>query len=227
MNLRGDRADVKSTDWPYNLLTQVAVEGEDPLDHLTDEAELCLAMCMCRLTETEKRVLWLRYFEKKSLEEVGKVFGVTRERIRQCEGKAIRKLRHPSCSYILRNGVKAYIDKRVNEKVAEVLKIREAEMASELREKMADVVIRDDEDKRTLITKLRATGIDELDMSVRANNVMLRAGCRTVDDILTKYPTYEKAITMRNLGSKTLEEISDKLRELGFTWPVYGEDEDR
>jgi RNA polymerase primary sigma factor len=54
------------------------------------------------LTEREKRVLQLRFGLKdgraRTLEEVGKEFSVTRERIRQIEGKALRKLRHPSRS---------------------------------------------------------------------------------------------------------------------------------
>ena len=52
------------------------------------------------LTEREKRVLQLRFGlgdgHARTLEEVGKEFDVTRERIRQIEGKALRKLRHPS-----------------------------------------------------------------------------------------------------------------------------------
>lgn len=52
------------------------------------------------LTEREKSVLHLRYGldnnRSMTLEEVGKKFGVTRERIRQIESKAIRKLRHPT-----------------------------------------------------------------------------------------------------------------------------------
>jgi len=54
------------------------------------------------LTEREKKVLQLRFGledgRARTLEEVGKEFSVTRERIRQIEGKAIRKLRHPSRS---------------------------------------------------------------------------------------------------------------------------------
>ena len=50
--------------------------------------------------ERERKVLILRFGLKdgrpKTLEEVGKEFNVTRERIRQIEAKALRKLRHPS-----------------------------------------------------------------------------------------------------------------------------------
>ena len=59
------------------------------------------------LTEREQKVLKLRFGledgRARTLEEVGKVFGVTRERIRQIEAKALRKLRHPSRSRKLRD----------------------------------------------------------------------------------------------------------------------------
>ena len=55
----------------------------------------------------ERRVLQLRFGledgRSRTLEEVGKEFGVTRERIRQIEAKALRKLRHPSRSKKLRD----------------------------------------------------------------------------------------------------------------------------
>ncbi len=59
------------------------------------------------LTEREQRVLRLRFGlvdgKARTLEEVGKVFNVTRERIRQIEAKALRKLRHPSRSKQLKD----------------------------------------------------------------------------------------------------------------------------
>ncbi|RLK63298.1 RNA polymerase sigma factor RpoD [Atopobacter sp. AH10] len=63
-----------------------------------------------QLTDREENVLKLRFGlseehnnEVKTLEEVGKVFGVTRERIRQIEAKALRKLKHPSRSKQLKD----------------------------------------------------------------------------------------------------------------------------
>ena len=59
------------------------------------------------LTEREQKVLRLRFGlddgHQRTLEEVGKEFNVTRERIRQIEAKALRKLRHPSRSKKLRD----------------------------------------------------------------------------------------------------------------------------
>jgi len=68
-------------------LTMLRTEVENVLDSLTPR---------------ERRVLQLRFglidAREQTLEEVGKRFGVTRERIRQIEARALRKLRHPSRS---------------------------------------------------------------------------------------------------------------------------------
>jgi len=64
------------------------------------------------LTSREERVIRLRFGiedgHHRTLEEVGHIFNVTRERIRQIEDKALRKLRHPSRSYILKQFIENF-----------------------------------------------------------------------------------------------------------------------
>ena len=66
-----------------------------------------LANALQSLTERERQVVTLRFGledgRARTLEEVGKEFNVTRERIRQIEAKALRKLRHPSRSKRLKD----------------------------------------------------------------------------------------------------------------------------
>ena len=65
---------------------------------------------LCGLTEREEKVLRLRFGledgRTRTLEEVGKEFNVTRERIRQIEAKALRKLKHPNRSKRLKDFMK-------------------------------------------------------------------------------------------------------------------------
>src|SRR5438309_516579 len=90
----GDFVEDKEATSPSDAasLTMLRTEVEDVLDTLTPR---------------ERRVLQLRFGlidgHQRTLEEVGKRFGVTRERIRQIEAKALRKLRHPSRSKKLKD----------------------------------------------------------------------------------------------------------------------------
>lgn len=106
---------------PASLETPIGEEDDSHLgDFIRDERTVSpeeyateellkeeLAGVLLTLTDREEKVLRLRFGlddgQCRTLEEVGQIFGVTRERIRQIEAKALRKLRHPSRSRKLKD----------------------------------------------------------------------------------------------------------------------------
>ncbi|NLA34039.1 MAG: RNA polymerase sigma factor RpoD [Tenericutes bacterium] len=106
---------------PVSLETPIGEEEDSHLgDFISDERTMSpeeyatvellkeeLSHALLTLTDREEKVLRLRFGlddgQCRTLEEVGQLFGVTRERIRQIEAKALRKLRHPSRSRKLKD----------------------------------------------------------------------------------------------------------------------------
>ena len=122
MNLSTEKVEtiLKAAQFPVSLETPIGDEGDTSLaDFIEDQnstppAEVAssqllkeqIGEVLSELTPREQRVIILRFGiddgRSRTLEEVGHEFNVTRERIRQIEAKAIRKLRHPSRSRKLR-----------------------------------------------------------------------------------------------------------------------------
>jgi len=112
---------IKISQEPVSLETPIGEEEDSHLgDFIEDQKALAPADAASHqllkeqvedvldsLTQRERRVLQLRFGlddgRSRTLEEVGREFGVTRERIRQIEAKALRKLRHPSRSKKLKD----------------------------------------------------------------------------------------------------------------------------
>jgi RNA polymerase primary sigma factor len=105
---------------PVSLATPVGEEADSTLaDFIPDPHALDadaaasgmlrdqIVSALDQLTERERKVLDLRYGlsdgQSRTLEEVGRAFGVTRERVRQIEVKALRKLRHPRLGKLLKD----------------------------------------------------------------------------------------------------------------------------
>lgn len=137
---------------------------------------------LSNLTEREREVLKMRsglFYDNKpyTLEEVGQVFGVTRERIRQIEAKAIRRIYHWQRK------------QRFNQ-------------ANEI----SIEVITDNTPVETLV--------EDLGLSVRAYRCLKRANINTVGELTLK--TKKELMRIRNLGSKSLKEIIQKLEKIGL-----------
>ncbi|CAK1222200.1 RNA polymerase sigma factor RpoD [Fructobacillus evanidus] len=123
MDLTADkiREILKIAQEPVSLETPIGEEDDSHLGDFIEDNEAVspadsaayemlrdqLESVLDTLTDREENVLRLRFGledgRTRTLEEVGRVFGVTRERIRQIEAKALRKLRHPSRSKHLKD----------------------------------------------------------------------------------------------------------------------------
>jgi RNA polymerase primary sigma factor len=120
MPLEKVRKTLKIAREPLSLETPIGEEGDSNLGDLIEDKNAILPIdaviqsnlretttrMLASLTPREERVVRMRFGlgmnSDHTLEEVGQQFSVTRERIRQIEAKALRKLKHPSRSRILR-----------------------------------------------------------------------------------------------------------------------------
>src|SRR6516164_663338 len=120
MPLENVRKTLKIAKKPLSLETPIGDEGDSHLGDLIEDQNAVLPIdatiqsnlretttrVLASLTPREERIVRMRFGlgmnSDHTLEEVGQQFSVTRERIRQIEAKAIRKLKHPSRSRVLR-----------------------------------------------------------------------------------------------------------------------------
>jgi RNA polymerase primary sigma factor len=120
MPLENVRKALKIAKEPLSLETPIGDEGDSNLGDLIEDQNTILPIdatiqsnlreattrVLASLTPREERIVRMRFGlgmnTDHTLEEVGQQFLVTRERIRQIEAKAIRKLKHPSRSRVLR-----------------------------------------------------------------------------------------------------------------------------
>ena len=72
----------------------------------------------------------------------------------------------------------------------------------------------DAEEEKDNMEKVLELTVEELDLSVRSYNCLKRAGINTVSELILR--TEEEMMKVRNLGKKSLEEVQNKLTELGL-----------
>ena len=113
--------EVRSTDASRSRCTPLGEDGDSEFGDLIEDSEAVVPAeavnftllreqlhdVLDTLSEREAGVVSMRFGltdgQPKTLDEIGKVYGVTRERIRQIESKTMSKLRHPSRSQVLRD----------------------------------------------------------------------------------------------------------------------------
>ena len=168
------------------------------------------------LPPKEQRVMGLRfgldgYDGPKNLNETGQDFGVSRERIRQIEGKALRRLRHPSRSKYLRvltdlstdADVKSYHNLVHEQQIRNGWKI---ELYSEIKQEILN---------NQVPPEIWSQSVDELEFSLRTTLCLRNLDIRTVSELASL--TEMELIRSKNFGRKSLKEVKKALGELNVS----------
>jgi len=225
--------------WPWNLASDVMTlkyeYSEERYNEVVKENQLFTARIYVpgfleaieTLSDREQKVLHLRYEEGLTYEQTGKEFDVTRERIRQVEEKAMRKLRSPFLAkkYILVDAQTTQDLKKENEDLMlQVICLRD-----KLKKIYDAVGVNPDEAEKKAKEAVKPEpehlpSIDEMELSVRSYNCLKRAGIDTIDQLKGK--TEADLRHVRNLGRKSIIEVITKAKEWGITIPMVAEDGD-
>lgn len=213
------------TMYPENLLNVIFGETDGRLrscpakgGYAADMDGMLAYLLETVLTERERTVIKLRFEDSKTYEQTGKVFHVSRERARQVEHKALRKL--TAKKHYLTLGMNGLIQRQVTEKVAQERKriFDDAAhfIAVAIAEEKASQYLNATKEGHTIgYAEKMKRPIEELKLSTRPFNCLKRAGINTVGDIMQK-GLYGVA-TVHTLGRKSLMEIVHKLAEWGLT----------
>lgn len=168
------------------------------------------------LSYSFQNILHLRYCENKTYREIGEIFGLSAERIKQIESKIFFKLRHPSrlnkmrVSYIVNQKESLKNELEEIKKIHQVLVNRCATMESTLSQNELDNL--DD-----LVKKQwkNTASIVELNLSYRLYNCLLKAGITTVAGVM-ELKSYNDIIAFRHLGKKCAYELIQAMHDAGF-----------
>ena len=209
-------------EYPMNLIR--IIQGTDEI-FMTDpktiekiEKNLEYVYDNTGLTQNEASVIRLRLKKHLSLDETAKILDVTKERIRQIEAKAIRKLKVPKRKDLIFVPHKLYdevmtkvesYEKRNRELSNQISKtIERIEYLSKALEGV-DVKATVEVEEYHL-----SKPISELNLSIRSYNACKRSGINTVADLTAK--TEKSMLEIRCLGQKGLIEIKNALLNLGL-----------
>lgn len=177
-------------EYPENLLC--AIMGERNLEAIGFNSDISivgerLEKMLDTLLPREKEILHIRWKNRFSFQTVAEMYNLTKERIRQIENKALRKLRHPTRWAFIKDGIDIKAER-----------LKALELAKTQKE------------ERIVNLQFDKIGIEHLDLSVRSYNCLKRAGYDTLKEILVL--TDADFCRIRNMGSRSINEVKEKIK---------------
>ena len=199
------------SDWPFNLVEDIfGRKGEECVSF----DMVGLEEAVKTLTPKEAEVVELRYRQEKTLREIGEIYGVSRENVRRAQEKALKKLRHPARSRMIRYG-------RQGVEWMEHLAEREAaierkEQELKARENFVETAEKgsgiDRNDYLSSPEAVMSGSVRNMRISTRAKNCLARHGCETVGDVI-KVAKSGELTGIRNMGWLSSREVLTYLKD--------------
>ena len=194
--------------YPYNLIEAIFMAHENICYEFCEDG---LNEALSRLSEREQRCMDMRFRQEMTLVEIAEEEQIGSERVRQIIAKGCRKLRHPANLQLIQHGTLGVKRKRELDEKERHLRGKEIEL-KEMQTALLELA------KSLGVTKEAtkdASGVDrnleELDLSVRAENSLKRAGCKTIRDVM-EVTESGKLLSVRNMGVQTAKEVLKKLQ---------------
>lgn len=193
--------------YPLNLARAVFASDDEALAAYIPG----VADALATLTEREQGVIACRFERGLTLEQTAKEYGITRERIRQVEAKALRKLRHPTRISMMRAVPRTELH-------AEIHAHRQLQNDYDLLAKAFETLTAKKAEPGVIIPMAEQasrleTPLENLDLSIRSYNALKRRGINTIRDITEM--SESELMKVRNLGRKSVAEVKAKLTEYG------------
>lgn len=201
----------ENIDFPLNIIQVLGLDLTSCVNEIEDRLSWLLKNTC--FTDREEFIFYKRFKEYLTLDDVGKLMGITRERVRQIEAKMLRKMKR--FARYLELGEYADKVKLVKKEYEEYVEKMKPLWTYET----ALAYIKEYENSHEEIKVLPKTNIEleDLDLSVRSWNCLRRCGVRKVEELLQICE--EDLMRIRNMGKKSLKEIKDKLAKIGLELP--------
>ena len=227
---------VKESNYPQNVFQAIfgisePTTGAEIGMLAGDRGALEFGMVLANLSDREADIIRWRFQKGKTLEEVHEIYGLNRERIRQIEAKALRKMRRPCVAGLLKMGLAGWMEeqiqqeakriadaevpRRVNKEISERLEWAKERMMEREAQELA-LALNGEPDPDPKVIQAENITVEEMELSVRSYNCLKRGGIDTMADLIERKKS--DMYTVRNLGRKSLEEIEQKMKENGFAF---------
>lgn len=211
-------------DYPFNLIDEISEAIGDDWEYIIpgDLGGTVEYVLHTYLSLREKDVILLRFKYEKTLVEIAELLGISKERVRQIQTSALKRLCNPQCLNYLQNGIYKAIQDEVNHAIEQH---RSAELESAVAYLRELCITKTNPAAEAPEIMTKDTDIEELDLSVRCFNCVKRAKINKIGDL--EKLTFRELRRVRNLGKQAYDDLISKLAANGFVFQEETDPDER